>query len=71
MQASKSYLAKLEPVFTFRVPSKSEKGKYHKVSWWEGGKWECDCVAFSMSKQKPKNCKHISLVKLSFNQQNL
>ena len=70
MQASKSYLAKLEPVFTFRVPSKSEKGKYHKVSWWEGGKWECDCVAFSMSK-KPKNCKHIDILKLHFSNKNL
>ena len=52
--------------FSWRVPSKSEPGKYHIVSFSEDGGWNCDCIAFEMSKKKPKICKHIDLVKKNY-----
>lgn len=50
-----------KPDFEWEVPSKSEPGTFHKVSFSERDGWSCDCIAFGMSK-KPKSCKHIKLL---------
>jgi len=39
---------------TFKVPSKSEKGKFHFVELYEDGTLECDCIAGLMK----RNCRH-------------
>lgn len=44
------------PQRIFRVPSKSEKGKYHFVRVWKN-RIECDCIAYMMH----QNCRHIKL----------
>ncbi len=54
-----------KPVFSWKVPSKSMSNTFHSVGWYADGHWECDCTAYQMS-NKPKNCKHIDLVKLKF-----
>ena len=48
--------------FFWKVPSKSNPGENHLVSWSENGGWRCDCIRFQMS-PKPKSCRHIKIVK--------
>jgi len=47
------------PVFTFRIPSRSEPNKTHLVKAYNNNKWECDCVGFAMN----GNCHHIDEAK--------
>ena len=54
MKASKQYLKRFEPDFTWKVPSKSEKGVCHNVSFSEMYGWKCDCIAGSMNRE----CRH-------------
>ena len=49
----------------WKIPSKSEIGEFHKVSFSKIMGWECSCIAYSMSKN-PKNCKHINLIKMKY-----
>jgi len=54
MKDSKEFLKKFEPDFEWQVPSKSEKGKFYKVSFSERLGWECSCIAGMMKKE----CRH-------------
>ncbi|MFA6897213.1 MAG: hypothetical protein WCQ96_02930 [Patescibacteria group bacterium] len=40
---------------SYLIPSKSEKGEYHKVEIFFNSHWACDCVRFSFSGK----CSHI------------
>jgi len=53
----------LLPVFQWRVASKSEKGKYHIVGWFEDGRFECSCIGFQTRK---KDCRHLRIIKNHF-----
>jgi len=67
MKASKEFLAKLEPVFSFKMPSKSEKGKYHEIGWFEKdtkftlNHWYCDCDGFPTAQKNNHYCRHIRI----------
>ena len=45
----------LKPDFTISVPSKSEKGVYHKVEYNKVIGWRCSCVSYK------KECRHIRI----------
>ena len=53
---------KEKSAFRWKVPSVSNWGEYHHVSFGEYFGWECDCIAFKMSKVRV--CKHILLVQM-------
>lgn len=52
MNASQKFLQEqgLWPIAELDLPSKSEKGKYHKVKLFKNGKMECDCLAGSFNR---------------------
>jgi len=51
-----------KPDFEWEVPSKSERGKKHKVSFSERMGWECNCPSLK------KECRHIRIKKSEFNE---
>ena len=53
----------LFPIHTFRVRSRSDPGKYHKVKEYADGHWECDCEGFLMARKHGKDCRHIRIAK--------
>lgn len=53
-----------EPAFLWKVPSVSEWGTCHEVSF-DGKNWGCDCIAFKMSGRK-RTCKHIKIVRAKY-----
>lgn len=55
MKASKEFL---KPDFTWKVPGKSQKGKYHEVGFSEKEGWSCACMYYQIHRQK-KLCNHI------------
>jgi hypothetical protein len=55
-----------KPDFNWKVPSKSEKEKWHAVTYSEKNGWECDCMDFQMHGKK-RECKHILLTKMKYN----
>jgi len=62
MEVFKDIVEKLkDPAFKWKVPSVSNWGSYHKISFDDKLGWECDCVGYKMSGKK-RNCKHIKLV---------
>ena len=44
------------PTYSWKVPSKSNKGSFHLVGYYENDTWTCDCVGFNTHK---KVCRHI------------
>ena len=54
-----------EPVFKWKVPSKSNPKEHHIVEWHDKEGYFCDCTAFQFSK-KPKKCKHIDAIILKY-----
>jgi len=40
------------------IQSEKDKDKFYKVKLTFGG-WECECFAYSKSKDNPKYCKHL------------
>ena len=64
MKASKEWLQNqaLYPLFSWKVPSNSVKGKYYTVGYYEGNQWICNCFAGEMKKE----CRHIRRVKNQF-----
>lgn len=66
MKIIQAILNKLkDTAFTWKVPSVSNYGSHHQVSFGENIGWKCDCIAFSMSGKK-RMCKHIQLVKMNY-----
>ena len=53
-----------KPDFEWEVPSKSEKGTFHKVSFSEIQGWECDCYRWKYNRE----CRHIRIIKNKFNE---
>lgn len=58
-QRTSTPLAPIRPDFTWKVPSKSKSGTFHKVGWNKRYGFECDCMAY-------KECWHIKIIKLKY-----
>jgi hypothetical protein len=56
MNACHQFLDKFKPDFEWKIASKSQKGQFHTVSYFQKtNKWECDCPAGGFKAQ----CRHI------------
>jgi len=53
----KVYRIPPKPTFRWRVPSKSNKGTFHVVSWHKKTGYKCDCIAGIRGHQ----CRHIRI----------
>lgn len=66
VEVAGNFKEKNAPLYTWKIPSKHNKGKYYSVEWRDNGKLTCDCPAFTMSGKK-KTCKHIQILNLHYN----
>ena len=56
----KQIIDEIKPLYSWKVPSKGEKGKFWTIEW-SKNRLTCDCPAFTNSGKK-KFCKHIQLL---------
>lgn len=61
------WLKEQKPVFTWEVPSKSNPGTFHRVSWFKDDHWYCDCLGYKYK----RGCKHIRIVKMKYAKRSL